>query len=289
MKLLYRTLVTFLIALGLGSATGTTEILEQLSTLKTPLHVTCGGVLDEEEVLAISYKPDTIISPNERCVWTISSPRTVNYQLDALSYGLQTQTNETGIIATCLENNTYVRPSIPITQAGRVSLNPRCPILIITFYSGEDVSNSRGFVLFYRATTGTSHGISAASKQFVINTAFEGAITYPLEVGTQYTNLEVSTFVFTPSDNIYIPNRYSTVAYSRSGLSFCSDHISVYRFSPSFGWRNNLSIPWDMICDYTPFAWWSTDELLMLIFRSDFQNVNYGFHLTYSNQSLYCK
>ncbi|CAL8130008.1 unnamed protein product [Orchesella dallaii] len=253
---------------------------------EAPLFVACGGVLNASTT-AIAYKPDDSISPNERCVWTITSADTRGYSLEVLSFGLQPQPGETGVTATCIFNYyTADVLNVQILQAGAVELDSTCSVLVITYYSGPNPGNSRGFVMLYTSTPGKNYFISPNSMQYVINDK-EGFIRYPSTTCATYTEDELSTFVFSfPENTTYHPNRKSLVTYSLNSLGEnCHGTIEVIKFSPEFGWVFNTSIPEDFICDDVQFRSWAIDDLLMLVFRSG-TGSGYGFHLTYSSISL---
>ncbi|CAL8130012.1 unnamed protein product [Orchesella dallaii] len=251
------------------------------TVLEEPQYVACGGVLTASSTF-ISYKPATTISPNERCVWTIRSPDAVGYSLDILTFALEPQPGETGLTASCLRNNSISLSTVDIKASGLVSLNA-CPILILTFFSGENILNSKGFVIIYESISGGNSGVSQNSLQYVTN-GEKGLIRYPSTVCSTYTNFEVSSFVFTPPGNKYNPARKSLVTFTLNSFEGnCFDNIRVFRFSPSSGWTHNESIAGDYICDDTEMESWAVDDMLMLIFRSDSSITSLGFHLTYNS------
>ncbi|CAL8129992.1 unnamed protein product [Orchesella dallaii] len=271
----------FVVILATLVATSSGTEIQNPDILEAPWYVACGGALNASTTV-ISYKPDTSLSPNERCVWTVRSPDAVTYSLEVLSFGLNPQPGELGMTASCITRDSITLSHVNIVEAGTVTLSTACPILIITYYSGGNVLNSRGFVMLYTSTTGRSD-ISASSMQYVI-IGEEGYVRYPSTTCTAYTDYEVSSFVFAPPENIHNPERKSLVTYSLNGLegTTCRDSIRGFKFSPITGWTHNQSIPGDYICGDTQFKSWAIDDMLMLIFRSDISQGFYGFHLTYS-------
>ncbi|CAL8130010.1 unnamed protein product [Orchesella dallaii] len=281
MQIFAQTFAVFL-ATFVALTLGTPAEFQNHVVLEEPLYVSCGGVLNTSTA-TISYKPDSSISPNERCVWTIRSAATRGYSLDVLSFGLQSQPEETGVVATCIRSDIELLPSVEIFGTGAVTLSSVCPILVITYYSGENVDNSTGFAVTYNSISGST-GVSSGSRQYISN-GDEGYVRHPSTACTTYTNLEVSSFIFMPPDNIHNPDKKSSVTYTLNSLEEdgCIDNLRVFRFSPSIGWLHNYSIPEDYICGNTTFKSWAIDDMLMLIFRSDVSDVYNGFQLTYTN------
>jgi len=98
-------LVTFLlIAVAISTSVLPKDTSALLLSSDVPVLEDCGGVL-ETEYATISYKPDTNISQNERCVWVIRSPTAISYTLDVLNFGLQVTPGGTGVTASCLNFN----------------------------------------------------------------------------------------------------------------------------------------------------------------------------------------
>ncbi|CAL8136237.1 unnamed protein product [Orchesella dallaii] len=245
-----------------------------------PVNSNCGGVLTSE-YSAIAYKTDVNVSSNERCVWTISTPSALGYTLDVLSLGLQLQTGQTGITATCLSRTTTALTSVSINGTGGVNLLFSCNTLILTFFSGSS-SPSRGFILMYKASRG-SVSISSASKHYLVAGSQQPHIRYPLSAEANYTNNELSTFVFPPPSNLYSTSRKTLVAYARNRLegTGCADIIRLYRFSPSTAWTHTTNL-----CGSTESAQWTNNDAMLAVFRSDGSIVNRGFHIARTDLPL---
>jgi len=249
-----------------------------------PYFIECGGQ-GNESAAAISYKADVSISSNERCVWVIRVPDALTYTLQVLSLGLQTS-RDIGITATCILGTSTALTHTSINATGTINLGAMCPILILSFFSGENVLDSRGFVMFYTAVSGT-HGISASSENYVF-TDPEGHVRHPPSVEQNYGNNEVSTFVFTPPNNVYNPSRRTLVTYSLDSLEIlnCNDALRLYRFNPVSGWTHGAVSGDDYLCGNIIFKSWSSDEMMLFIFRSSPSVVGRGFHLTHTDLSV---
>jgi len=121
-------------------------------------------------------------------------------------------------------------------KTGQASIPSACHVLILTYYSGGNVLNSRGFVMMYTAVMGAS-GISPASRHYMLDSP-SIEIRHPATVGSPYTNKEVCTFVFAPVNNIYSTQTKTLVTVSVDSLDRCGncDALYIYKFTPSGGW-----------------------------------------------------
>ncbi|CAL8145646.1 unnamed protein product [Orchesella dallaii] len=246
----------------------------------SPQYLSCGGELNETYG-TIVYKTDVSVFQNERCVWTIRNANAVSYSLDVLTYGLQPVAGDIGIEATCISkvgsrDVTISRTSI--VQQGVVNLGSPCHLLLITYYSGENIQNSRGFAMLYTAVTGSS-GISADSRHHMVNTV-QGHVRHPLDVEMTYTSNEISTFTFAPLDNIHNPETKTVVSFVEDGLEAgCYDYLMLFQFSPATGWSSDHSL-----CSGTGYEKWESDDMIMAVFITDGSNVGRGFHLVHSHE-----
>ncbi|ODM90123.1 Deleted in malignant brain tumors 1 protein [Orchesella cincta] len=238
-----------------------------------PVVSTCGGILTSS-LSAIAYKTETNVARNERCVWTISTPNAIGYTLNVVSLGLSLQTGQTGITASCVNRGNSSPTNAAITATGVISLPSTCHKLLITFYSGASVS-SRGFIIWYKATTG-SNGISTSSKDYIVSNSQEH-IRYPADANSAYTNNEMSTFVFSTPSNLYSTSRKTLVIYVRDRLegSTCADVLQLYRFRPASGWTYS-----QQICGNYEMIQWVDNDLMLVTFKSDTSVVNRGFHIS---------
>ncbi|ODM90833.1 hypothetical protein Ocin01_15848 [Orchesella cincta] len=169
-----------------------------------------------------------------------------------------------------------------ITGAGTVNLASTCHILVLAYYSGENIQNSRGFAMVYTETTGSS-GIATTSKHYIVNTA-QGHVRYPLE--QNYTNNEASTFVYAPLDNIHRPEEKTVVLYVEDSLEpgCCGcDYLKVFKFQSTGGWEDASQ----SVCGGIEYQKWESDDMVMILFRSDDSRVGRGFHLVHSHEPAY--
>ncbi|ODM91786.1 Cubilin [Orchesella cincta] len=239
-----------------------------------PVVTTCGGILISN-YSAIAYKTEINVNPNERCVWTISTPNATGYSLNVISLGLTLQTGQTGITATCVSQLSLTNvTNVAINGTGIVRLPTTCHKLLITFYSGARVF-SRGFIIWYNATSGRN-SISSSSKDYIFSSS-QQHVRYPTNVTSNYTNYELSTFVFGTPGNLYNSSRKTLVIYVRDRLegTGCWDMLQLYRFRPASGWTSS-----GQVCGGVESTQWTDDDLMLATFKSDASVVNRGFHIS---------
>ncbi|ODM94510.1 hypothetical protein Ocin01_12171 [Orchesella cincta] len=157
-----------------------------------------------------------------------------------------------------------------------------CPVLLITLLSSAGSQTSKGFILEYEAreTTGSTK-ISPTSRQQITN-ADTGHIRYPGN-GQNYTNSEVSTFIFTPRDNFYQAKKNTTVTFVEDWMDdvHCYDEIHVFHLVDSsaggkfYDWAS-------AVCPGTDMKVLSNhDDIIIAVFMTDEKNRT-GFHLIHS-------
>ncbi|CAL8146583.1 unnamed protein product [Orchesella dallaii] len=241
----------------------------------------CGGVLNGAEG-GISYKPYESILPNERCVWTVQANNAEGYNLNILRLGSEEGTE---ITASCVKGP-WAMWSYPVSSTGEMNRTiSECPVLVITLYSTGSSQTARGFILEYEAKiTSGSNKISTNSRQQITN-AESGHIRYPGN-GLNYTNSEVSTFVFAPKNNIYAARKNASVIFVEDWLDdvHCYDTIHVFHLKSVTGERR----VWDWasaVCPGTDMMELSNhDDLILVVFLTDENRTGSGFHLIHSRK-----
>jgi hypothetical protein len=267
------------------SHTSNSHVIEPPKSFDDPQYqvTECGGHV-ETPFGSIAYKTESYITANERCVWTIRSPSARSYSVEVIAFGIEPEAGETGILATCLQNMTVAMPNVAINGSGQVSIPSACPVLIITFYSGVNVSGSRGFALIYTEVSG-SNGIAPTSEHHLF-TEKQGHIRYPMNVGQNFSKYETSTFVFPPPENIFSADKETLIVYTRDKptIGDTGGRIRIYRFHPSTLWTHNeTSGSDDSLSGAVEYKIWTIDDLAMAIFRSADFPEGPGFHITYTH------
>ncbi|ODM89279.1 hypothetical protein Ocin01_17403 [Orchesella cincta] len=233
-------------------------------------------------IVAIPSKVKDDVQHTLTCGGEMRPPRD-DFLQDVLSFGLHTKTGDTGITATCMSkyaaNRVYNTTHHEINGTGIATLNSNCNVLVLTYFTGENIENSQGFSMVYTSISGSNELISGTSKHYVVNSA-EGDLRHPLSVKEQYSNLELSTFVFAPVENAYSPNTKTVIRYVLDDLEhWCSDFLDVLKFHPATTWT--LS---HRACNETIYERFESDDMIMVVFISDASVTGHGFHLIHSHE-----
>ncbi|ODM89638.1 Procollagen C-endopeptidase enhancer 1 [Orchesella cincta] len=247
---------------------------------------TCGGVINTSGS-TISYKLFDLISKNERCVWTVRVANAATYTLNVVRMGSWDGREVTGAcISIDSEGKTEVYQYGILDSKGPKELRNPCHILVITLYSGEETSDGKGFSMRITATTGSSR-VSSNSRQMVVNHE-EGAIQHPPTGRSEYSDNEISTFIFIPPTNFYNSKRVTLVTFVMNSLegTSCYDYVLVYKLRTKdrdSSWEGSQSKDVDKICGDTSYKLWASDDVIMVIFRSDGSNSNAGFSILHAD------
>ncbi|ODM93397.1 hypothetical protein Ocin01_13285 [Orchesella cincta] len=236
----------------------------------------CGEILTAPEGV-ILYKVSESVQRNERCVWILRGG-TANYF--GLNVHYKQSDNGTQLLASCLRHNSTSETNVVINGTGPVYGINNCNVVLITFLTGinsTNTTNSTGFILQYTALQGGN--ISRNSRDYLLtpdNTTVP--LVYPPSLN--YTNDEFSTFVFVPNNTFSNASKHINIVYSRIQLEACWDHLKVYKF-------NSVHHIWESphtICDDVNSLLITNQDMILITFKSDSLVTGLGFYLLYSER-----
>ncbi|ODM87625.1 hypothetical protein Ocin01_19059 [Orchesella cincta] len=93
-------------------------------------------------------------------------------------------------------------------------------------------------------------------------------------------------FVYAPLDNIHRPEEKTVVSYVEDSLEpgCCGcDYLKVFKFQSTGGWADASQ----SVCGGSEYQKWESDDMVMILFRSDDSRVGRGFHLVHSHDQAY--
>ncbi|CAL8140123.1 unnamed protein product [Orchesella dallaii] len=253
---------------------------------------TCGEVLTATDG-GIIYKPFENVQPNERCVWVIRAPNATGYSLDLVFMGYQNDSTETNVVATCLKNHLWTNTHGALNHTGTLDYNI-CNVVVITFYTSSNVSNSTGFILRYTQVASTVlDPVSSASSDIFISEPL-GNFPHGLNAtdGVNPSH-EISTFVFVPANNTRDASKETNLVVINYGMlsipnwpgqPTCHDYLEISYFNISAPTQEKYQLQ-KRFCRESILEFRNND-LILLNFRSAFETPFQGLQLVHTEREI---
>lgn len=111
------------------------------------------------------------------------------------------------------------------------------PLIIVTLHT--DTQTREGFQLSYFGHVGGGVDLPSTGSVDTFSRRFFGVVSHPETLGTNYTNNELSTFIFHQATEIHNDEEIVSVAFMLQGLEGdvnCPDILRVYKYDKASGW-----------------------------------------------------
>lgn len=121
------------------------------------------------------------------------------------------------------------------------------PLLMVTLHTGDVFSNSYGFHFRYFGHEGSQTIVmpSPESTDVIVRNSTFDILRHPVNSGNNYTNLELSTFLFHQSTDVHNPKEETNVALIVEGLESTQhtmvDVLYVYQYTEQNGWQYSFA------------------------------------------------